>query len=261
MAFNVAIRTISVREDRLEIGVGGGIVWDSEATSEYNECLLKSRFLTDPHEPFRLIETIRWNEATGFSLLERHLARLMRSSRYFGYCFDRDGIVRHLSQVMNGLAGAKRVRLTLGARGDTQVEIADLELHSADHFWRYGIASQRMTSNDWRIYHKTTRRELYDQGLNELKHRFECDEALFLNEREELTEGSRSNLFIERDGVWLTPPLSSGLLDGCLRRDMLEGGDKRVVEQVLQIGDLSQGTVWFGNSLRGLIRGLPSSVK
>jgi branched-subunit amino acid aminotransferase/4-amino-4-deoxychorismate lyase len=80
---------------------------------------------------------------------------------------------------------------------------------------------------------------------------------VFVNERGEITEGSRTNLFIERDGLWLTPPLASGLLDGCLRREMIENGPQRVIESVLRPEDLANGQVWFGNALRGLIRGAP----
>ena len=81
---------------------------------------------------------------------------------------------------------------------------------------------------------------------------------MFVNERGEVTEGSRTNIFVERDGVWLTPPLSSGVLDGCLRRELIENGPQRVVERVLFPSDLDDGTVWFGNALRGLVRGAAS---
>jgi branched-subunit amino acid aminotransferase/4-amino-4-deoxychorismate lyase len=81
------------------------------------------------------------------------------------------------------------------------------------------------------------------------------DEVILMNERGELTEGCRSTLFIERDGLWLTPPLAAGLLDGCLRREMLENDPQRTIESTLTPRDLETGTVWFGNALRGLIKG------
>ncbi len=253
MAFNVAIRTLIVRDDQAEMGVGGGIVWDSEAASEYDECLLKARFLTEPHEPFRLLETLRWSAEGGFHLLERHLSRLERSSRYFGFRFNAASLRKHLTAAVAGAEGMQRVRLTLGARGDTQVEIEAIALPQGDGIWRYRVCETPMQSADWRLYHKTTRREVYDQA----RAGSDCDEVVFVNERGELTEGSRSTLFVERDGVWLTPPLKSGLLDGCLRREMIENGPQEVVEQVLRVADLATGSVWFGNSLRGLVRGTP----
>ncbi|RCS23929.1 aminodeoxychorismate synthase component I [Phyllobacterium salinisoli] len=47
MRFNVAIRTISLYPDgHATFNIGGGIVFDSTAEAEYEECLLKARFAT-----------------------------------------------------------------------------------------------------------------------------------------------------------------------------------------------------------------------
>lgn len=251
-AFNVAIRTLVMRDGAAEMGVGGGIVWDSEPVSEYAECLLKARFLVDAEEPLRLIETLRWEPAAGFHLLERHLARLAASAGYFGFLFDDKSVRRALAGSVAGADGLRRVRLTLGVRGDTQVEAAPFELPAPDASWRFAFAAVPVRSQDWRVYHKTTQRSFYDDALAAAEG---CDEVVFVNERGDVTEGSRTNVFVERDGVWLTPPLSSGLLDGCLRREMIANGPQRVVERVLRREDLTLGQVWFGNALRGLIRG------
>ena len=69
-----------------------------------------------------------------------------------------------------------------------------------------------------------------------------------------MVEGSRTNIFIARSGKLLTPPLSAGALDGCLRRALMDEG--RCEEATLLPGDLT-GDVYFGNSLRGLIRAMP----
>ncbi len=250
MAFNVAIRTLTLRDGGSEMGVGGGIVWDSEPDAEYAECLLKARFLVDAEEPFRLIETLRWSAEAGFHLLERHLRRLMGSAGYFGFRFDEAAIRRALAATVNGLEGLQRVRLTLGVRGDTQIEATSFT--TSDAAWRFAFAAAPVSSSDWRVYHKTTQRSFYDDALAAADG---CDEVVFVNERGEITEGSRTNVFVERDGIWLTPPLSCGLLDGCLRRELIENGPRRVVECVLRPDDLLDGKVWFGNALRGLIPG------
>ncbi|MEQ1755601.1 MAG: aminodeoxychorismate synthase component I [Micropepsaceae bacterium] len=255
MAFNVAIRTISLRHDEAVMGVGGGIVWDSDAVSEYEESRLKARFFTDAAEPIRLIETIRWSHEAGFYLLDRHFTRLAQSCAYFGFVFDRDAVTRHLMQIVDGKTGTLRLRLTLGVRGDTQIESEPLSLPVTSEAWRYVIALKRVDTSDWRLYHKTTRRDIYEQLKLQTPAHEIADEIVLVNERGEVTEGCRSNLFVERDGIWLTPPLSSGLLDGCLRRELIECGPQRVVERVLRPQDLTQGTVWFGNSLRGLVPG------
>jgi para-aminobenzoate synthetase / 4-amino-4-deoxychorismate lyase len=252
MAFNVAIRTLAFRAGEAEMGVGGGIVWDSEPDAEYAECLLKARFLTEAEEPFRLIETMRWDAETGFHLIERHLRRLAGSAHHFGFLFDEGAVRRALMAAVAGCAGTQRVRLTLGVRGDTQVEAAPFALPEPGHEWRYAFASVQVNSGDWRVYHKTTQRAFYDEALAAADG---CDEVVFVNERGEVTEGSRTSIFLERDGVLLTPPISSGLLDGCLRRELIENGPQRVVECVLRPGDLRDAKVWFGNALRGLMPG------
>lgn len=53
MRFNVAIRTITLFPDGEAVfNVGGGVVFDSDARSEYAECLLKARFATGAPLPF-----------------------------------------------------------------------------------------------------------------------------------------------------------------------------------------------------------------
>jgi branched-subunit amino acid aminotransferase/4-amino-4-deoxychorismate lyase len=162
-------------------------------------------------------------------------------------------VLRHLLQSVSGKTAAQRVRLTLGARGDTQIETADPEPKPVD--WGFVVSPDGVSSMDWRLHHKTTSREPY-AVLDRIKQLHpEVDEVVLMNERGELTEGCRSTLFIERDGIWLTPPLAAGLLDGCLRREMLENGPQRPIESILTPRDLETGTVWFGNALRGLIKG------
>jgi para-aminobenzoate synthetase / 4-amino-4-deoxychorismate lyase len=258
-AFNVGIRTLVLRDGRAEMGVGGGIVWDSEPAGEYAECLLKARFLTEAHEPFRLIETMRWVQGEGFHLLERHLARLAASSRYFGFRLYEAAVRKALSRAVQALEGVQRVRLTLGLAGDVEVGTEPITLPAPGMVWSYAFAAARTDSRDPRFHHKTTLRALYDEELAVQRAATGCDEVVFLNERGEVTEGSRTTLFVERDGVWLTPPLASGVLDGCLRREMIETGAPRVEERVLFPDDLGQGTVWFGNALRGLMQCVPAA--
>jgi para-aminobenzoate synthetase/4-amino-4-deoxychorismate lyase len=100
--------------------------------------------------------------------------------------------------------------------------------------------------------HKTNWRDLYDSEFARLTKSLGCDEVIFLNERGEVVEGSRTNIFVTRDGMLLTPPLSAGALDGVLRRVLIDEG--RCVEATLLLGDLANVEVYLGNSLRGLIR-------
>jgi len=45
--FNVPIRTILIKDEQAEMGVGGGIIWDSTPKGEWDESMLKAKFLTD----------------------------------------------------------------------------------------------------------------------------------------------------------------------------------------------------------------------
>ena len=65
-----------------------------------------------------------------------------------------------------------------------------------------------------------------------------------------VTEGSISNVFVERDGKLLTPPATLGLLPGVLRRQLLD--EDRALEAELTLDDLAQG-FFIGNATRGLL--------
>src|SRR5260221_2825297 len=100
--------------------------------------------------------------------------------------------------------------------------------------------------------HKVSGREHLKTERDRLFHEHGSDEGVFLNEKEEVVEGSRTNIFVRLgDALW-TPPLASGCLDGCLRQQLLETG--AVQERSLTIRDLTGSEALFlGNSLRGLI--------
>ena len=91
---------------------------------------------------------------------------------------------------------------------------------------------------------------MYDLALQGLPAESPVFDLVFVNERGEIAEGARSNVFVERDGVLLTPPLTSGALPGVLRAELLATGRAR--EAVLYPADLG-GDFWLGNALRGLI--------
>jgi para-aminobenzoate synthetase/4-amino-4-deoxychorismate lyase len=253
LRFNVAIRTLFVGNDGDgEMGIGSGIVHDSDPAAEYEECLLKARFLTAPHEGFQLIETMRWSRSDGFYLLERHMERLECSARFFGIPCDSEAVRALLADSVRGLTGKQRIRLLLDQGGGASVTATAISLPDPPPAVRYAMAAQPVDSRDRHRYHKTTRREALDGERERLMAETGCDEVLFVNERGELTEGSYTNLFIEKGGWLLTPPLSCGLLNGTLRRELLETGGQ-VEERVLYPRDLEEAdAIWLGNSVRGL---------
>jgi para-aminobenzoate synthetase / 4-amino-4-deoxychorismate lyase len=253
--FNVAIRTLVLDgEGHGEIGIGSGIVQDSGAEAEFEECLLKMRFLTDPPADFKLIETFRWDRDGGYYLLENHLGRLSASATHFLFTCDAGAVRRALDAYAETLEGAcHRVRLTLAEDGTIEITSIPLAPPSPAQTLRYAIAPARMQSSNMFLYHKTTRRAFYDEERERVAKQLNCQEVLFLNERGELTEGSFTNIFVEVDGELLTPALSSGLLAGTLRQELIASG--RAKEATLHLRDLTGAdAVWLGNSVRGLVR-------
>jgi para-aminobenzoate synthetase/4-amino-4-deoxychorismate lyase len=253
--FNVAIRTpVVFRDGRGEMGIGSGVVFDSVGETEYAECLLKMKFLIDPPKPFELIETLLHDGVRGFWLLERHLDRLVASARYFDYALDLAAARSALAAAVAGHEGERlRVRLLLAEDGSISVTIAPQPAQAPGAVMRFVVSPTRMRSADAFLYHKTTRRELYDREWKHYADTLGADEVIYLNERGELTEGSRTNIFLEQDGVRRTPELAAGLLPGTLRAELIAAG--RVSEASLTLADLDAAdAVYLGNSVRGLVR-------
>lgn len=259
---NVAIRSpVVFRDGTGEMGIGSGVVYDSEGHKEYDECLLKLKFLTDPPKRFELIETLLSEPSHGYWLLEEHLQRLQSSARYFDYAFDRTAVERALAQAIEGRQSERlRVRLLLAEDGTVTVTVVPQPVPVPGATLRYVISPTRVSSTDAFLYHKTTRRELYDREWQHYSETAGADEVLYLNERGELTEGSRMNIFVERNGILETPPLGSGLLPGTLRASLLASGRAR--QATLTPADLATAdAVYLGNSVRGLMRAAPLESK
>jgi len=250
--FNVAIRTLEVAKNgRARLGVGSGIVIDADPKREYAECLLKASFLTGSDPGFELIETMRLERGT-YALLAYHLKRLAASARALGFVCDLPAITDELAvHAIENSDGVRRVRLSLAHDGSWKIVLARLpeEISSPQYAL---FADEILDAEDYLLRHKTTARSRYDRALQVLLDHPQIFDAIFLNTRGEVCEGARSNVFIERDGVLLTPPLSCGLLPGVMRRHLLESG--RAVEHVLYKEDLLNASrVYLANALRGLI--------
>lgn len=252
---NVAIRTpIVMRDGRGEMGIGSGVVYDSQGGHEYDECLLKMKFLTDPPKTFELIETMLHEPGAGIYLEDWHWSRLAGSAAYFGFVHDEAAVRGAVAEALKGREDQRlRVRLTLDEAGQVKVTATEQPSAAPDYQMGYVISPTRIAPSNAFLYHKTTRREVYDSEWSQFNASHGADEVVYLNEAGELCEGSRTNIFIERDGKLLTPPLSAGLLPGTLRADLLASG--RAVEARLSLSDLeSADTVYLGNSVRGLCR-------
>lgn len=249
-AFNVAIRTVVVdrRRNRAQYGVGGGIVWDSNARGEYAECRTKAEVLHRRMPEFRLLETMLWTPEHGYALLERHLARLAASAVYFDFPLDVQLIRDRLDGLSAGFGQQSRmVRLLLDRDGAIALEHLPSPAPSSVPL-RVALATTTVDSRDIFLYHKTTHRAVYNQALAANPG---FDDVLLCNQRGELTESTRANLVISLEGILWTPPIQCGLLAGTMRAEMLERGELK--ERVLRPEDLRGAErIMLVNSVRGM---------
>ncbi|MFZ3484330.1 aminodeoxychorismate synthase component I [Sphingomonas sp. 3-13AW] len=247
-AFNVAIRTLHLKPggQTATLGLGSGVVADSNAAAEWRECHDKARFLSVGQRRFDLIETMAFDPHEGISLLERHLERMKTSARQLGFDFDRHAARNELQAATFRLERPSRVRLLLSATGAIAVEAGPLPPRPTEPV-DVAVVPLPVPSADFRLRHKTSDRAFYDSARRQAG----CFEVVFLAPDGQLTEGSFTTLFVERDGMLHTPPVAAVLLPGVLRAELM--AQRRVVETELRPADLAQG-FYVGNAIRGLIR-------
>ncbi|MFA6438924.1 MAG: aminodeoxychorismate synthase component I [Bacteriovoracaceae bacterium] len=245
--FNVAIRTVTISDQHGVMGVGSGIVYDSEPEIEYDECRLKGAFLLNEQPEFQLFETILWNRE--YTFLDRHLERMSGSAEYFQ--------IPYLAEVIKDVLRAAertfqqnilyRVRVLLSRTGIPTLEAKEYSLPLTSII---KIAEERTDSSNIFLYHKTTNRTLYEKYRKKATEEGIAD-YLFLNERNEITEGSISNIFVENKRLLSTPPVHSGVLPGVFRNEVLRT-NSLVAEKIINIDDLRKAdALYLCNSLRG----------
>jgi para-aminobenzoate synthetase/4-amino-4-deoxychorismate lyase len=243
-AFNVAIRTLVIgQEGHASIGLGSGIVADSDGDGEWDECLAKGAFIGAACPRFDLIETMAFDAREGFPDLERHLARAKRSADALGFALDRHDLRNELQAATFRLRDPARIRVRMSPMGKIAIEVRPVPAAIED-VMTVPVVPLPVAPEDFRLAHKTSDRAFYDEARGD---RFE---VVFARPDGLLTEGSFTSLFVERDGRYLTPPLSRGLLPGILRHRLIEDG--KAIEADLRIEDLRDGFC-LGNALRGLI--------
>ena len=257
-AFNVAIRTMRLspvddRGGRAVLGVGSAIVADSEALCEWRECLVKGGFVQQAVEKrtaacFDLLETMAFKPEDGIPLLELHLERMRASASELGFSFDRHAVRNAIQALCFDAGEPARLRLAASRSGAFSLELSDMPPGHPEPVI-CALLRLPVDEGDWRLRHKTSDRSFYEEGL-EAAQAAGAQEAIFLHDDGLITEGSFSNVFLERGGELLTPPERLGLLPGVLRRSLIEQGRAREAE--LTAEDLGNGFL-IGNALRGLM--------
>jgi para-aminobenzoate synthetase / 4-amino-4-deoxychorismate lyase len=244
--FNVAIRTVTIDRElgQAEYGVGGGIVWDSDAADEYRECEIKTRVLTAagnaarrPPIEFDLLEALLWTPVTdgtppaGYFLLDRHTSRLQDSADYFGFRFDRTEWLNRLEDVRRTLPALDhKVRVALNRAGTLSISAMKLSEIARPRVQRVALTQQPIDSGDVFLYHKTSRRAIYEAARAAQP---DVDDVILWNERGEITESCTANVVIDLNGELLTPPVECGLLGGTFRGWLIDQG--QIVERVISI--------------------------
>ena len=220
--FSVAIRTLVLGAASrglhpLTLGIGAGIVQDSRATDEFDECLLKARFLTGLDPGVGLFETMLVTPGGAVRHVQRHLDRLGRSARALGFTFDRVAAAAEISRrscrLVRGVA--YRLRVELAHDGQLRVTQAPLQPLPREEVTLlmapWPLPDDRPLSG-----HKTTLRAAYDDGVRAAEEAGAFD-SLFFTSDGRLVEGGRSSVFVRLGGRWWTPPVEDGALPGVMR--------------------------------------------
>ena len=246
--FNVAIRTVAIDKmnGKAEMGVGGGIVWDSDGEEEYEECQIKARFLTRSRPVFDLLETLLWSPGEEYFLLEEHLHRLSDSSEYFGFGVNIDQARKKLFDCVEDLTAPSKVRLLVKRDGSLRTEVFPQDAAQVEGSWRVALASDPIDSGDPFLFHKTTHRQMYERAR---RGQPDCNDVLLWNEHKQLTESTVANVVVRLNGELLTPALKCGLLAGTFRQHLLDEGI--IHEAILPLNHLHQAEeIFLINSVR-----------
>lgn len=230
--FNVAIRTVTIDTQTgvATFGVGGGVTIDSTAEGEYEECLVKSRFLKTKPVEFELFESMLVENGEIF-LLERHLERLRNSAAFFAFEFDEKEVRTLLASISDQRA---KLKLTLRKDGHLTTELSRISDYSKPK--RVKLAAAPVNSSDRFLFHKTTNRDFRD-------------DVIFYNERDEITESGIANVVVRLNDQLFTPPVSCGLLAGTFRAQLLEEG--LIKERVITVQEFKDAEeIYLINSVR-----------
>ena len=265
---SVAIRTITLGAEAhglrpARLGIGAGIVLDSRADEEFEECRLKARFLTGLPLGFELFETMRVTRGQGVAHLALHLDRLGRSAQALGFAFDRDTAQRRVESQLRGLADDprehQRLRLSLAHDGRLQLtqaalsDLPDLPPGPDGAAVSLLIAPHRLPNEQPLAAHKTTLRQPYDDGVHAAE-RAGAFDSLFFTEDGRLVEGGRTSVFLKLDGGWCTPSVADGALPGVMRGLVLADPSWQATERSLSAADLARAeAIMVCNALRGTL--------
>ncbi|MBM0637035.1 bifunctional anthranilate synthase component I family protein/aminotransferase class IV [Campylobacter sp. VicNov18] len=276
--FNVAIRTLEKQDQTYQYSTGSGLVWDSSMQEEFEELKLKSVIL-NPND-FYLFETMYFKNSQ-ILFLKAHLQRLINSA--FKFNFNTKKLIEDFNKPLNTKNSYKEyenlallkldefifhtkhallcdfnlpfknpykegiLKLILYKDGKYELKQDILKPNSSDILL---LSSKRLYSQSDNLFHKSSLRTFYEKHSYKWKQNL-CYDIAFFNEKEELCEGCRSNIILEKDSCFYTPKLQSGMLNGVYRNFLLKLG--LIEEKILFKQDLIEANnIYCINSVRGL---------
>lgn len=237
--FQVPIRTLHKQNNQkyYKINTGGAIVWDSKPEEEWKEAKLKKKFL---NTDFKLIETMKVKNRRIY-LKQLHLKRIKKAAKKFGFKINNklnNLIPKYDSCIM---------RILMDKSGQLKIEykkINDIKTNIIK------LAKNKTNTNNIFLYYKTTNRMWYSETMSKIGENKIFDEV-YMNQKNQITEGARSNIIIKKKDIYYTPSLNCGLLNGCFRQFIIK--KLNVIEKDLYIDDLKNADKIFClNSIRGI---------
>ncbi len=174
------------------------------------------------------------------------MQRLRESAACFRFDCDIPAVEALLDNAVGDLAGPAKVRVLLSQDGAIVCE--GIDVGAPPHIpLRLALAAQPVDRTDVFLYHKTTRRDVYERARAS---RPDADAVLLWNREGEITDATEANIVVELGGERVTPPVECGLLPGTLRAELLAGG--AIAERRVSVDDLQAATaLWLINSVRG----------
>ena len=174
---------------------------------------------------------------------DRHLNRLRSSARYLGVTLREVAI----ADLLEELSGDEPLRIRLLVAGDGSATIETSPLAPGPLVVGLAVDDRAIDRTDHLRYHKTTRRDVYEQAA--ARHPA-ADDVVLVNELGEAVETTIANLVVRLDGVWVTPPINSGCLPGTYREDLIDRG--ALIERPVPVaGLMAADEVAVINSVRG----------
>ncbi|EKO4609070.1 chorismate-binding protein [Campylobacter coli] len=273
--FSVAIRTLEKKQD-YQYSVGSGLVWDSKLEEEIKELELKTQFLMPKN--FYLFETMYYKKGK-ILFFKEHLQRILNSALKLN--FNTQKLIKDFQEVLSYKSNLKEFKnfniqalneklfhknhsffypsiikshhkqaiFKLILQKDGNYTILENHIKTSDNNILL-LSDKPLNSQSDSLYHKSSLRQIYDQKAFLWKEN-QCFDIAFFNKKNELCEGSRSNIIIKKDKVLYTPTLQSGLLNGIYRQFLLDLGlikEKKLFKEDL----LNADEIYCINSVRGL---------